>query len=282
MPSFNRLVRFENESGQVMYGDVPDNVGTPDSFVGTRVDVFEGDTPWGASFQRTARQDVIAKVLAPLPHVPIFIGVGMNYKTHVGENKTDLPQYPVLFNKPSGALAGPEDDIPIHKEAQLLDYEGELCVIIGKDAKNLSNSEDPLDYVLGYTVGNDVSSRWWQMPERSGQQAGYAKSFDKFAPIGPVIVPTSKLPNLSKQTITTRVNREERQKSEIDLIFDVSEMVTFLSRGRTLESGTVIMTGTPSGVAFFMKPPGFVKDGDVVEVEITGIGKIRNKHVFEK
>jgi 2-keto-4-pentenoate hydratase/2-oxohepta-3-ene-1,7-dioic acid hydratase in catechol pathway len=120
------------------------------------------------------------------------------------------------------------------------------------------------------------------MPERSGQQAGYSKGFDKFAPIGPVIVPTSKLVDIAEQTITTWVNGEERQKSKIDLIFSITKLVTYLSKGRTLERGTVIMTGTPSGVAAFMKPPVWLKDGDVVEVEITGIGKIRNKHVFEK
>lgn len=157
-------------------------------------------------------------------------------------------------------------------------------MIIGKTGKNLSDQEDPLDYVLGYTIGNDVSSRYWQLPDRSGQQAGYAKGFDKFAPLGPVICSTAQISHseLLKSHLVTRVNGVERQKTGIDdLIFDVRDIIRFATRGHTLEPGTVIMTGTPSGVAAFMQPPAWLQDGDVVEVEIDGMGKIRNKMVFE-
>jgi 2-keto-4-pentenoate hydratase/2-oxohepta-3-ene-1,7-dioic acid hydratase in catechol pathway len=202
------------------------------------------------------------------------------------------------------ALAGPYEDIPIDKDAKFLDYEVstviysdqrelaqlyvlihlfqcELSVIIGKDCKNLSDSDDPFDYVLGYTVGNDVSARFWQAPAQSGGQHAYAKSFDKFAPLGPVLVSTSVIPDPAKLTLKTWVNGEERQSSGIDdLIFDVPALIRFLSKGRTLEKGTVIMTGTPSGVAAFMKPPVWLADGDVVEMEIAGIGRIKNNMVF--
>jgi 2-keto-4-pentenoate hydratase/2-oxohepta-3-ene-1,7-dioic acid hydratase in catechol pathway len=151
-------------------------------------------------------------------------------------------------------------------------------VIIGKEAKDLTPEDNPLDYVLGYTVGNDVSSRYWQMPDRSGGQHGYAKSFDKFAPIGPVLVSTKDIPDPSLLTLTTKVNGELRQETKTDdLIFDIPTIIRHLSRGTTLRKNTVIMTGTPSGVAAFMKPPAWLKDGDIVEVEISGIGIIRNK-----
>ncbi|KEF62027.1 5-carboxymethyl-2-hydroxymuconate isomerase, partial [Exophiala aquamarina CBS 119918] len=221
-------------------------------------------------------------VLAPLPRVLIFSCIGLNYKAHAAETKTNPPVYPVLFNKPSSCLAGPADDIPIHKDAQFLDYEGELCIVIGQTCKDLSETDDALDYVLGYTVGNDVSSRYWQMPDRSGQQAGYSKSFDKFAPLGPVICSTAEIPSPETLTLVTKVNGLERQRGSIeDLIFTVQDIVRFTARGHTLEPGTVIMTGTPSGVAAFMKPPAWLKDGDVVEIAIDEIGTISNKMVFE-
>lgn len=156
-------------------------------------------------------------------------------------------------------------------------------MIIGKTCKNLSESEDPLDYVLGYTIGNDVSSRYWQAPSRSGQQAGYAKSFDKFAPLGPVICSTAQIPNTDGLTLVTTVNGEQRQKSGVDdLIFNVRDVIRFAARGHTLEPGTVIMTGSPSGVAAFMQPPAWLQDGDVVEVKVDGLGQIRNKMVFDR
>jgi 2-keto-4-pentenoate hydratase/2-oxohepta-3-ene-1,7-dioic acid hydratase in catechol pathway len=162
-------------------------------------------------------------------------------------------------------------------------FKGELCVIIGKTCKNLSPTSDPLEYVLGYTVGNDVSSRFWQLDrERSGGQHGYAKSFDKFAPIGPVLCSTSQIPDPSKLSLKTTVNGVQKQSTGLDdLIFDVSAIIRHLSRGMTLREGSVIMTGTPSGVAAFENPPGWLKDGDVVQVEVPGIGKIENKMVFE-
>jgi 2-keto-4-pentenoate hydratase/2-oxohepta-3-ene-1,7-dioic acid hydratase in catechol pathway len=178
-----------------------------------------------------------------------------------------IPSYPVIFTKYAGkcnrmkhmqvgfptflqsvtdTLAGPYEDIPISPEAKNLDYEGELSVVIGKDAKNLNASDDPFKYVLGYTTGNDVSSRHWQNPQISGSQHGYAKSFDKFAPIGPVISSKVAIPDPGKLRLRTWVNGELRQDgSTDDLIFNVGEIIRHLSRGMTLRKGTVIMTGTP-------------------------------------
>lgn len=161
--------------------------------------------------------------------------------------------------------------------------QAELCVIIGKDCKN-ATLENALSYVLGYTAGNDVSSRFWQWRERSGGQHGSAKGFDKFAPIGPVIVSAKAIGDPHKLALKTIVNGSDvRQSSNTDdLIFNVPVIIQHLSRGTTLRQGTVIMTGTPSGVAAFMEPQAFLQDGDVVEVEIEKIGRLQNKMVFEK
>lgn len=143
-------------------------------------------------------------------------------------------------------LAGPFDDIQVDKVAQELDYEGELCIVIGKDIKNISETDNVLDYILGFTAGNDVSSRYWQWPEMSGSQNCYAKSFDNFAPIGPIIVSPKAIGDPGKLLLKTWVNKELRQSTSTEeLIFGVDSIVRFLSQGMTLRKGTVIMTGTP-------------------------------------
>lgn len=163
------------------------------------------------------------------------------------------------------------------------ELQAELCLVLGKDCKNFSKDENVNDYILGYMAGNDVSSRWWQMPERSNNQHGSAKSFDKFAPIGPVITSAAVIPDPKHLLMECFVNGEKRQSTKIqDQIFDVSAVLQHLSRGTTLRKGTVIMTGTPSGVAAFMKPPAWLKDGDTVEVRIEKIGCIRNHMKFEQ
>jgi 2-keto-4-pentenoate hydratase/2-oxohepta-3-ene-1,7-dioic acid hydratase in catechol pathway len=203
--------------------------------------------------------------------------------TLTNHHQLTVPTNPVVFTKPADALAGPYDNVSIHPDAQSqLDYEGELCVIISKDCKNVSEAQ-ALDYVLGYTVGNDVSARNFQIPNIvSGGQYGYAKSFDQFAPIGPAVLIAK---GVDPQTLkyTTKVNGELRQETGTDdMIWTVKQIIAHLSRGTTLRKGTVIMTGTPSGVGLFMEPKGFLKDGDVVEIGVEGIGSIANKMVFEK
>jgi 2-keto-4-pentenoate hydratase/2-oxohepta-3-ene-1,7-dioic acid hydratase in catechol pathway len=172
------------------------------------------------------------------------------------------------------------DDIPIHPDAQSnMDYEGEFTIVMGRDAKNVSEAE-ALDYVLGYTIGNDISARNFQMKDASGGQYGYAKSFDFFAPIGPAIWSPRLIPDPQKLHYELRVNGEVRQKTGTDdMIWSARQIIAHLSRGTTLRKGTVIMTGTPAGVGFFQKK--FLKDGDVVEVELEGLGKISNRMVFQ-
>jgi 2-keto-4-pentenoate hydratase/2-oxohepta-3-ene-1,7-dioic acid hydratase in catechol pathway len=195
----------------------------------------------------------------------------------------NVPSMPVVFTKPSDALAGPYDDIHVHRDVQKqLDYEGELTVVIGRDAKNVQ-AEDALKYVLGYTSGNDFSARDYQVPaDVSGGQYSYAKSFDQFAPIGPCITSTAIIPDPQALYYETRVNGEVKQKTSTgDMIWTVRQIIAHLSRGTTLRKGTCIMTGTPSGVGLWMTPPQFLKHGDEVEVEIEHIGVIKNKIVFD-
>lgn len=166
----------------------------------------------------------------------------------------------------------------------MLDYEGELTIVIGKAAKNVSEA-DALDYVAGYVSGNDVSCRDWQMEkDKAGMmpQWCFSKSFDKYAPLGPAIVSTKLLGDAKGLRLRTFVNGEERQNSDTsDLCFGVRKLVSFLSTGQTLEAGSLIMTGTPGGVGIGMKPQKFLKDGDEVVVDIEGIGKVVNVMKFE-
>lgn len=164
------------------------------------------------------------------------------------------------------------------------DYEGELVIVIGKDAKNVREDE-ALQFVAGYTCGNDVSARDWQ---REAGKAGpvpqwsFSKSFDKYAPLGPCLVSTKRLSAADNLQLRTLVNGEQRQiGSTSDLCFGVKKLVAWCSQGQTLQKGSIIMTGTPGGVGLFMKPAQFLKPGDVVQVELEGIGILENRIVFE-
>ncbi|KAH8648845.1 hypothetical protein BGZ61DRAFT_376305 [Ilyonectria robusta] len=275
---FQRLIRFEDENGEVCLGNLSEEIHTQ-KIEGSKVHLLHDDGANSYSVGHETR--TVKKLLSPLAATPLVICVGLNYHAHATEASLTIPKYPVIFTKPADALAGPFDSISVHPDAQvMLDYEGELTVVIGRDAKNVSE-EKALNYVLGYTAGNDVSARNFQTPDVSGGQFCYAKSFDKFAPIGPAIVSTSIIPDPAKLEYTTKVNGELRQKTKTsDLIWSVRQLIAHLSRGTTLRKGTLIMTGTPSGVGFFMNPKGFLKNGDVVEIEISQIGLIANKFEF--
>ncbi|KUJ13599.1 fumarylacetoacetate hydrolase family protein [Mollisia scopiformis] len=278
--SVERFIRFEDEKGSILYGEVSTS-DLKGSLEGKSVSILTGDPFTGLS--KTTHKSVIKKLLCPLEATPIVIGIGLNYARHAKEANLFPSSFPAVFTKPADALAGPYDDISIHPDAQSqLDYEGELTVIIGKDAKNVTEA-DALDYVLGYTAGNDVSARNFQLPVSvSGSQFSYAKSFDKFAPIGPSVL-LAKGVDPHRLSYVTKVNGDKRQETGTDdMIFSIKQIVAHLSRGTTLRKGTVIMTGTPSGVGLFMEPKGFLKDGDVVEVDVEGIGSLRNRIVFEK
>ncbi|RSL58714.1 hypothetical protein CEP54_007604 [Fusarium duplospermum] len=275
--NFRRLVRFQDPRGRTLYGEAPPS----GELIGQEVPVYAGDDPWNLKAGGTTAK--VAKVLRPLPRVPMIYGIGLNYKTHISEAGFPSPKHPTVFTKPPDALSGPFDDVAIHPECTNMDYEGELAVIIGRDCKNVASSSDAFDHVLGYAAANDVSSRYWQIPEIGGQQHGYAKSFDGFAPLGPVIVSPEAVGDVNQLTLVTRVNGEERQRAQLDdLLFGVGDLIVHLSRGTTLRAGTVILTGTPGGVAAFMKPPAWLKDGDTVEVSISEIGTIANRYVSDR
>ncbi|KIX06972.1 uncharacterized protein Z518_04948 [Rhinocladiella mackenziei CBS 650.93] len=270
---FSRLVRFEDSSGKIHFGEAGSD--WQKDLVGQTVPTYNISDAFDGEYALTGD-----KVLCPLMSVPIIIGIGLNYKVHAEEANLPIPEYPVVFTKFADTLAGPFQDIHVDAIAKELDYEGELSIIIGKDVKNPRPDEDPLDYVLGYTVGNDISARYWQWPKMSGSQHGYAKSFDNFGPIGPVIASRKVIPNPESLRLKTWVNGDLRQDCKTDdLIFGIGRLIRHLSQGMTLRKGTVIMTGTPNGVAAFLQPRNWLKDGDAVKIEIEGIGTIENKMV---
>ncbi|ETW84023.1 hypothetical protein HETIRDRAFT_449610 [Heterobasidion irregulare TC 32-1] len=228
----------------------------------------------------------VKELLAPLSREQIKIVrcLGLNYADHAAEAQLAKPNAPVLFYKPATAVIGPNAPVVIPKVAQpvdrnLPDYEVELTVVIGKPAKNVSET-DALDYVLGYTAGNDVSFRFHQM---NVSQWGFSKSFDNTSPIGPCLVSAAAIPDPQNITLKTVVNGQTLQDgTTADQIFNVRQTVSFLSQGTTLEPGTIIMTGTPKGVGFVKKPPVYLKNGDEMKLYMgAGIGSLINPVVEE-
>lgn len=288
--AWDRLVRYVSASdGTVKYGqpilDSPDvDVAALAEEGKLEVHVAEGENPLAA--RPGSQKDQVKSLLGPfrVEDVPIIRCIGLNYKTHIKETGRPLPTCPTVFTKPAPAITDHDSPIPIPKIAQeQCDYEGELTILIGKDAYDVS-PEDALNYVAAYTVGNDISARDWQRePGKAGvvPQWSFSKSFDKYAPVGPVLVSSAVLGAADKQELQTIVNGEVRQKGNTsDLCHGVRDLVAFCSQGQTLQKGSLIMTGTPGGVGLFMKPPTFLKDGDVVEVEISGIGRLKNTIKF--
>ncbi len=216
-----------------------------------------------------------ATLLAPLSSPPKIICLGLNYKDHAKEAEAEIPKEPIIFMKPRTAIIGPDEHIIKPLFVKKLDYEAELAIIIGKKGKNIPVSEAE-KYVFGYTAFNDISAREIQFKD---SQWTRGKSFDTFAPIGPCITTANQIGNLNNLKIRTRVNRKLRQDSSTEnMVFKVSNVVHHISRVMTLEPCDIIATGTPAGVAVFMKPtPKFLSKGDLVEVEIENIGILRNK-----
>ncbi len=218
--------------------------------------LFAGATPTGRTVKLAD-----ARLLAPCQPSKV-IAVGLNYKSHIGERPAAT--YPGLFAKLPTSIVGPDDAIVATDDAKNLHFEGELVVVIGRRAKNVSVADAP-NYVFGVTAGNDVSERDWQ---KNDLQWFRAKASDTFGPLGPVIVTGL---NYGDLLLQTRVNGEVLQSQRTkDLVFDVPAIVSYISRFVTLEPGDVIYTGTP-GSTKAMKP------GDVVEIEIEGIGVLRNR-----
>ena len=227
-------------------------------------------------FTVSSRLANVKKLLAPVQPTALMC-IGLNYKRHAEEGKNPIPQWPVLFMKNPAAVQNPGDPIvlPTKLKSTQVDYECELAVVIGKSCKNASK-ENALDYVLGYTCGNDVSARDWQKDFGGGQWCR-GKTFDTFAPLGPALVLKDEIPNPNALKIKTILNGQSMQDwTTEDMIFDVRTLIAFLSGSTTLLPGTVIMTGTPHGVGAARKPPVFLKAGDTVTIEIEKIGALTN------
>jgi len=212
-----------------------------------------------------------AKLLAPVESRQI-VAIGLNYRKHAEESGMPIPDHPLIFIKTPNCVVGQGDSILLPKMAPAeVDYECELVIVIGKEAKHVSVADAP-GHVFGYTCGNDISARDCQL--KQDKQWARGKCFDTFAPIGPWI--ETEL-DYDRAGIRLKVNDELRQNSNTsDLIFPCMELVSYISQCMTLYPGSIIMTGTPSGVALGKKPPCFLKKGDVVTVEIDGIGALIN------
>lgn len=218
----------------------------------------------------------IAKLLAPVVPTAI-LGIGQNYRKHAEEMGGKGNPYPVLFLKNPACVQNPGDPIrlPQNLKSDSVDYECELAVVIGKPCLNATR-ENALDYVKGYTCGNDVSARDWQRTHGGGQFSK-GKSFDTFCPLGPVLVTPDEIPDPNALGIRTTINGEVMQDwTTSDMIFDVRELIVFLSADTTLLPDTVILTGTPHGVGAGRKPPRFLQAGDEVTVSVERIGDLTN------
>ena len=218
------------------------------------------------------------RLLAPIERPGKFLAIGMNYKKHIEEAKrlgVAAPENQYWFNKQTSCIVGPRDDTDPGVSEQL-DYEVELCVVIGRRAKRVSKA-DARDYVFGYTVCNDVSARDWQ---KHAPTFTVGKSFDTHGPIGPWIVTADEIENPHALRLRCFVNGEQRQDGNTsELLYDVWDQIEYLSTAFTLDPGDLLATGTPDGVGIAMKPPVFLKAGDVVRCEVEGIGTIENKVV---
>lgn len=267
-----KLIRFVAEDNNNYFGVV-------DSQEDEFARLIQGDTFDSVSV--TDEQKTIRTYLPPVMP-PNIIGIGLNYAKHADETGIQRPEIPVMFLKGTNTVNGHLAPIVLPDAGpDEVDFEGELAVVMGKPARNVS-PEDAMSCILGYCCANDVSARDWQIRKQK-QQWTRGKSFDTFCPIGPFLVTRDEIPDPGNLNIRTEVNGTVYQKSNTsDMIFDIPTIISQLSRSMTLLPGTVILTGTPEGVGFTRKPPVFLKEGDRVTVSIENIGTLSNTVIAEK
>lgn len=228
-----------------------------------------------AQLRRIKEDQLTQKIAKPDFAAPIhrpgkLVCIGLNYQKHAAESGMGIPEEPVIFFKATSSICGPFDDVIIPKGSKKTDWEVELAVIIGKKA-NYVSAEEAMDYVAGYTIHNDVSEREYQL-ERGGQWVK-GKSCDTFAPLGPYIVSKDEIKDPHRLNLWLTINGEKLQNgSTADFIFDIPEVISYLSRFMSLEPGDIISTGTPEGVGLGFSPPRYLKDGDIMELGIEGLG----------
>jgi 2-keto-4-pentenoate hydratase/2-oxohepta-3-ene-1,7-dioic acid hydratase in catechol pathway len=261
-----RIVRYLDASGKPAFASEEKE----GSYLRLEGDPFNG-------LRQTSQPARVERLLAPV--VPSVIwAIGLNYRSHTQETGFTAPEFPVIFAKGVNAIQDPGGPIliPSKRYSTQVDYECELVVVIGKACKDVTRAR-ALDYVAGFTCGNDVSARDWQL-KWGGTQWCRGKSFDTFAPIGPCLVTPDSLPLASGLRIQTILSGRAVQDSNTrEMIFDVPALIEFLSRSTTMPPGTLIFTGTPSGVALGQKQPRWLADGDEVSVVIEGIGTLSNR-----
>jgi 2-keto-4-pentenoate hydratase/2-oxohepta-3-ene-1,7-dioic acid hydratase in catechol pathway len=212
------------------------------------------------------------RIEAPMPRPGKVLAIGLNYRDHAEESGQPIPQKPVVFAKVSTCIVGPGHPVYMPRVSRALDYEAELCFVIGRKARYVK-AEDAADYIAGYTIGNDVSVRDWQFHSPTWMMG---KGFDTHGPLGPAIVTPDEF-DPGNAGIRLYVNSDMKQESNTDqLIFGVGEIVEYLSAGFTLEPSDVVYTGTPSGIGAAKRPPEFLKVGDVMRAEIDGLGVLEN------
>jgi len=215
-------------------------------------------------------------LLAPVTRPRKILAIGLNYADHIEESGMEKPEFQIWFNKQVTALNAPFGELERPRVSEYLDYEGELCVIIGRQGRRISREDAPR-HIFGYCVGNDASVRDWQLRTPT---MTVGKSFDSHAPVGPWVTTADEIADPHRLELRTHVNGELRQSSNTrHLVFDIYAQIEHLSTAFTLEPGDILFTGTPAGVGGAMKPPRFLQDGDVVRVEIEGLGHIENRVV---
>lgn len=227
-----------------------------------------------AAASGSAVQASAVRALPVIPNPPKLICVGLNYKTHVAETKRPDSEYPSLFIRFNDTLAAHEDTVLRPAFSERFDWEGELAFVIGKGGRHIPKAQ-AFEHIAGYACLNDISVRDWQ---RHTHQFTPGKNFPGTAPFGPYMVTRDEVPDVTRLTLETRVNGNVMQHASIDdLIFNIPVLVEYISRFTPLSPGDVIATGTPGGVGDRREPPLYMKEGDVVEVEITGLGILRNR-----
>jgi 2-keto-4-pentenoate hydratase/2-oxohepta-3-ene-1,7-dioic acid hydratase in catechol pathway len=285
-----RLITYHDGSGARLGALRGDSVVPLDAVAPSMLALIEG----GPELLRRAQAEVesatqtiplgTVRLLAPIPRPrQNVICLGMNYVAHAIESdrargrEPKLPEHPVFFTKAVSTVCGPDDEIPLDpRVTNQLDYEVELAYIVGRGGKNIAR-EDALSHIFGYTIVNDVSARDLQ---NQHQQFYKGKSLDRSCPIGPCIVTADEIPDPSALGLRLRLNGETRQDSTVgDLIFDIPTTLAVLSLGQTVEPGTIVSTGTPSGVGMGRNPPEFMRAGDLMEAEVDQIGVLRNRVV---
>ncbi len=261
-----QIARFISNDGNIHFGCMKND---------RMASLIQGDIL--GDFEVTDKQVQVKMLLSPVQPTAILC-IGLNYRMHAQETGLKPPEFPILFMKNPASVTGPEATIEIPLsclDPLQVDYEAELAVVIGRKTKNIS-VENALDAVFGYTCANDISARTWQKTG-GGKQWVRGKSFDTFCPMGPVLITSDEISNPQSLTLEARLNGQVMQQgSTSDMIFPVAELISFLSESTTLMPGTVILTGTPSGVGFTRTPPVFLKPGDLLETKIQGIGVMKN------